>query len=197
MKNMMKDAAILFAITLIAGILLGGVYEITKEPIARQEALALEMACKEVFADAVSFEEEAVDAAAVKEWLVQNGYNAQVIESIYLAKDASGNTAGAVLTVKTSEGYGGDIRFTMGVKNDGTLNSISLLTISETPGLGMQAGEVLVPQFVNKNGYPFVVTKQQSADDLEISAISGATITSDAITTAVNAGMLYFMENMM
>ena len=197
MKNMIKDALILFAITLVAGVLLGGVYQITKEPIARQEALALENACKEVFADAVSFEEDAFDAENVKAWLADNGYSAQVIESVYLAKDGSGAVMGAVLTVKTSEGYGGDIRFTMGVRNDGTLNSISLLTISETPGLGMNAEEVLVPQFVNSKGFPFVVTKTQSTDAMEISAISGATITSEAITGGVNAGMLYFTENMM
>lgn len=43
MKSMLKDAGILFAITLVAGLLLGCVYQITKEPIARQEALAQEM----------------------------------------------------------------------------------------------------------------------------------------------------------
>ena len=71
MKSMMKDAAILFAITLIAGLILGGVYQITKDPIARQEALALENACREVFAQASSFESredfDAAQAAAVFE----------------------------------------------------------------------------------------------------------------------------------
>ena len=52
MKSMLKDAGILFAITLVAGLLLGCVYQITKEPIARQEALAQENACREVFSDA-------------------------------------------------------------------------------------------------------------------------------------------------
>ena len=55
MKNMMKDALILFAITLVSGMLLGAVYQITKEPIEKQQALALENACKEVFAQAASF----------------------------------------------------------------------------------------------------------------------------------------------
>ena len=63
---------------------------------------------------------------------------------------------GYVLTVTTHEGYGGDIQFTVGVRNDGTLNGISLLSISETAGLGMQAGDVLVPQFADKNAYPYV-----------------------------------------
>ena len=57
MKSMLKDAGILFAITLVAGLLLGCVYQITKEPDRTgQEALAQENACREVFSDAESFE---------------------------------------------------------------------------------------------------------------------------------------------
>ena len=56
MKSMMKDAAILFVITLISGLLLGVVYEVTKEPIAVQEALRKNKACQEVFQDAANFE---------------------------------------------------------------------------------------------------------------------------------------------
>ena len=39
-KSMLKDALILFAITLVAGLLLGFVYDVTKEPIAQQKAKA-------------------------------------------------------------------------------------------------------------------------------------------------------------
>ena len=56
MKEMMKNTGILLAITLIAGLLLGLVYQVTKEPIAEQEAKAKQEACQEVFADAASFE---------------------------------------------------------------------------------------------------------------------------------------------
>ena len=55
MKNMLKDAVILFAITLIAGLLLGVVYEVTKDPIATQKAKKKNEACQEVFADAATF----------------------------------------------------------------------------------------------------------------------------------------------
>ena len=56
MKSIMKDTMIITVITLIAGILLGAVYMITKDPIARQEELAKQEACAEVFAEADSFE---------------------------------------------------------------------------------------------------------------------------------------------
>lgn len=48
-KNMIHDAGILFLITLIAGLLLGLVYEVTKEPIARQEEAAKVAAYQAVF----------------------------------------------------------------------------------------------------------------------------------------------------
>lgn len=197
MKSMLKDAAILFAITLIAGLLLGGVYQITKEPIAQQEALALQKACKEVFAAADSFETAAdFDAAHAQEVLAGGGYTAQTVEGYQIAVDAQGNPVGFVLTVVTHEGYGGDIRFTMGVNTDGSLNGISLLNIAETPGLGMQAEEVLVPQFADKNAYPFAYVKTGKTAENQIDAISGATITTEAITEGVNAGLYYFMSEL-
>ena len=51
----MKDALILFAITLIAGACLGGVYEITKGPIEAANLAAKEEAFRTVLADAASF----------------------------------------------------------------------------------------------------------------------------------------------
>lgn len=197
MKNMMKDAAILFAITLIAGLLLGGVYQITKDPIARQKALAMERACKEVFAEADSFEEAAAfDQEKADAILAEGGYSAQTVNGCQTAKDASGAVLGYVLTVTTHEGYGGDIQFTMGINNDGSLNGISLLSISETPGLGMQAEEVLVPQFAGRKAYPFAYSKTGAAGENEIDAISGATITTNAVTNGVNAGLCYFQTEL-
>ena len=185
MKSMLKDAGILFAITLVAGLLLGCVYQITKEPIARQEALAQENA--ESFEAVTDFTEEAAQTV-----LNEGGYSAASVNACQEAKDASGTVLGYVLTVTTHEGYGGDIQFTVGVRNDGTLNGISLLSISETAGLGMQAGDILVPQFADKNAYPYVYTKTGSTADNEIDAISGATITTNAVTNGVNAGVYYF-----
>ena len=69
------------------------------------------------------------------------------IDKALEAKDGSGTLLGYVLTVTSREGYGGDITFTMGIRLDGTLNGISILSISETAGLGMKAEAVLKPQF--------------------------------------------------
>ena len=54
-KTMLREAAVLFGITLIAGIILGFIYELTKEPIRIQQEKAIAEACKAVFADASDF----------------------------------------------------------------------------------------------------------------------------------------------
>ena len=192
MKGMIKDALILFAITLIAGLMLGVVNDITKEPIARQEQKAKTEACQNVFADAASFEKQEMEDAT--QALADAGLTGADIDELMAAKDASGSLLGYVITVTDHEGYGGDIQFSMGVTTDGVLNGISLLSISETAGLGMRAGEVLVPQFENKDVDRFTYTKTGPTADSEIDAISGATITTNAVVNGVNAGLVYFDE---
>lgn len=193
MKGMIKDALILFAITLIAGLMLGVVNDITKEPIAQQEQKAKNEACQNVFTAADSFEaQELADSAQIEQVLTDAGISGADIDELMAAKDASGALLGYVITVTDHEGYGGDIQFSMGITNEGTLNGISLLSISETAGLGMRAGEVLVPQFADKNVSKFTYTKTGATADSEIDAISGATITTNAVVNGVNAGLAYF-----
>ena len=84
----------------------------------------------------------------------------------------------------------------MGIRQDGTVNGISILSISETAGLGMKAEEVLKPQFANKQVAQFAYTKSGATMDSEIDAISGATITTDAVVTAVNGGLYYFQTQL-
>jgi electron transport complex protein RnfG len=195
MKEMMKNTGIMVAITLIAGLLLGIVYQVTKEPIAVQEAKAKQEACQEVFADASSF--DAVEVAAVEESAWSSaGYGQETIDEVMMAKDSAGETLGYVVTVTTKEGYGGDIRFTLGVRMDGTVNGISILSISETAGLGMRAEEVLKPQFADKNVEKFEYTKSGATSESQVDAISGATITTNAVTNGVNAGLYYFQTQL-
>jgi electron transport complex protein RnfG len=185
-----KNTLILFVITLIAGLLLGWVYGITKEPIAKEQQRAKEEAYKEVFAEAEAFEDMEVDGQSSREFK-KMGWDASVDE-IMQVLDKNGSAIGYVLTVTDHEGYGGDIQFAMGVKNDGTLNGISFLSISETAGLGMKAKEDnFKNQFTDKKVESFSYTKNGASADNEIDAISGATITTNAVTNGVNAGLYY------
>lgn len=191
MSKMLKDTAILLVITLVSGLLLGLVYQITKEPIAIQQEKAKQEACQEVFADAASFTQVELTTPDEQTW-ADAGFAKETVDEIMAAQDAAGETLGYVITVTTKEGYGGDISFTIGVRLDGTVNGISILSISETAGLGMRAEEVLKPQFAGKNAEVFTYTKSGAVSDDQIDAISGATITTNAVTNGVNAGLYYF-----
>ena len=190
-KESIMNTIALTLITVVAGLLLGLVYEVTKEPIAKEQQRAKEEAYKEVFANADRFESIEFDIEDVEESLEARGLNATINEAMKVY-DKSGNEAGFVLTVTDHEGYGGDIKFAMGVTVDGIVNGISFLAISETAGLGMKAAEEdFRNQFTNKQVDSFVTTKNGSASDEEIDAISGATITTDAVVNGVNAGLYY------
>lgn len=201
MNKIVKNALILMAITLVAGVCLGFVYEITKGPIAEQEQQAKEEAYKAVFPDMVSMEavyglEAAEDTAKVQSdsaaVLSENGMGDMKIEEAYLASDGNGGILGVVMNVTTS-GYGGEINFSMGIQKDGTVNGVEILSISETAGLGMRATEEeFRGQFAGKNVESFIVTKAGASAENEIDAISGATITSNGMVNGVNAGICYF-----
>ena len=98
MKNkIIKDALALTLITLVAGVALGGVYEITKDPIAKQEAQAKAEAYEQVFTDAAAFEAVEMDdtlTKTIRDQLDQEGYKAQSIEEVMRAEDQSGETLG-------------------------------------------------------------------------------------------------------
>lgn len=195
MKNtIVRDTIAITVITLIAGLALGAVYNITAEPIARQEQLAKDEAYKAVFADADTFEviEEEEDPQ-LQAYLQDDGHTAQTIDEVVQAEDSSGTPLGYAFTVTTSEGYGGDIQFAMGVQDDGTLNGISILSIGETAGLGMRADtDEFKSQFADKQVEEFQYTKSGATQDNEIDALSGATITTNAMVNGVNAGLCAF-----
>lgn len=194
-RNMLKDAMVLFVITLIAGLALGFVYELTKEPIRLQQEKAVHRACQAVFEKAENFEMLKYEPEIVlADELKLNGIT---IGKVFVALDNAGNQVGYVVETTSSEGYGGNITLYTGITKDGILNGISILSIAETPGLGMNAQSVLVPQFENVPATMFTYTKLGSTSESEIDAISGATITTKAIVDAVNGAIRVVNEDIM
>ena len=191
MKDNIRAVITLTVITLTAGILLGYVYELTKQPIAAQTLETKLNSYRKVFPDAADFiPSENVDAAAVAAVLNDNGYGKESVDECLAAVDSGGSALGYVMTVTTSEGYGGDITISMGVRSDGTLNGIEILSISETAGLGMKADtDEFKGQFGGRKVAQFNYTKTGAAAEYEIDALSGATITTNAMVNAVNAGL--------
>ncbi len=194
MKVMLKEAGILFAITLLSGLLLGFVFELTKDARREQQEKAIREACAAVFAGeeyeaaGISFVEcEYVPGAETVSWLAENGVE---IGKTYEAVSQGGMFFGYVVEATSKEGYSGDIVLYVGLRSDGTVNGVSILEISETAGLGMEAPNVLVPQFAGKKVESFVYTKTGAKPDSnEVDAISSATVTTKAVTNAVNGGI--------
>lgn len=204
MKNLLKNTFILFVITLLAGALLGFVNELTKEPIAQYEENKKIYACGEVFFEA----DENGELVAVKDLIFESAaaeevtkLNEQlkdkmegniVIDEVYRAYEGDA-FYGYVIGVTTKEGYNGEISFYVGITDDAKIKGVSLLQIGETPGLGMNAESVLIPRFRDVNAGVFTVVKTGATALDEVDAISGATITSEAITGGVNAAYECFV----
>lgn len=192
-KVMLKEAGILFAITLIAGLVLGFVYELTKDPIRKQQELAVQRACMEVFpdAEAVGMQFHEITYTPDKELAAEFAANGVTTGTVYEAVSQGGTFHGHVVEAITSQGYGGDIVLYVGVSTDGTVSGVSVLEISETPGLGMKAESVLVPQMqgVQTDAFSYSKVKNGANPDNVIDAISGATITTEAVTNAVNGAL--------
>lgn len=194
MNKIIKNAMILTLITLVAGLGLGFVREITKAPIAAAQESAKQEAYRSVLPDADSFEAYAdFDAAEAASALKDAGLELDIVDEVAVAADASGETIGYVVTVTSKEGYGGDIQISTGIESDGTVKGISILSISETAGLGMKAtDETFLKQFQEKQVAQFEYTKSGASADNQIDALSGATITTSAVTNNVNAALVYY-----
>ncbi len=192
MNKIIKNTIILTVITLVSGLLLGLVYEITKEPIANAQEQAKREAWQAVFPNASqdAFEQIDVDGDVAAQVIKDLGMSGSIDEVCAV----DGGDTGYVITVTDGEGYGGDIQITVGITADGTVSGVSFLSISETAGLGMKATESsFYEQYVGVQTEKFYVSKDGGEGE-PIDAISGATITSRAVTSAVNAALGYFQN---
>ena len=197
MNNIVKNTLILTAITVVSGLLLGVVDGITKEPIAQAQENTKQEAYRTVLSDASEFETVEFDADTAASLLSENGYTSDVITEIAEGTDASGETVGYVISVQSSEAYDGSLSLSVGIASDGTVKGIEMLEISETAGLGMKADEAeFKDQFKDKNVQKFTYTKTGEDGDDKIDAISGATITTNAVTNAVDSALVYFQNEL-
>ena len=155
----------LFLISAICAVLLGLVNNITAGPIAAANEAATNAAM------------QAVLPADSYEQVEYTGGNA-LVTAVYKAGDA-----GYVVQVAPS-GFGGNLDVMVGVNPDGTCSGVSIISHSETSGLGANATkEDFRSQFVGKSNV--AVTK----DGGDIAALTGATITSRAVCDGVNAAI--------
>ncbi len=193
MNKIVKDTLILFAITLVAGVLLGFVYKVTEGPIAEQNEKIKLAAYNALFDTLDSYEVLSDDVLSTAQNIVDSKYSGVTVDEIVTAMDSNGSLLGYIIGITDAEGYGGDISFSVGISIDGAITGLEILSISETAGLGMKAKEESFrSQYIGISEFPITYSKTGKSASNEIDALSGATITTKAITGGVNAaGSVY------
>lgn len=119
--------------------------------------------------------------------------DAKIGENDYcIGLNAEGKAVGYIF-ITESKGYGGAIKVMTGVSADGKIAGVETLQISETAGLGMNAQrDGFRKQYIGKSGE--IAVSKNSPDENEIQALTGATITSKAVTSAVNDALKLYSE---
>lgn len=106
----------------------------------------------------------------------------------------TGEVLGYVFTA-SDKGYGGAVTVMTGIDKNSNVTGVQTIELNETAGLGMNAKKASFRDgYKNKTG-PFIVSKDSQKNDgtyEEIAAITGATITSRAVTSAVNKTVAAF-----
>ena len=194
--SFMKDALVLALITLISGCCLGGAYGLTKQKIYEINMASTIESYKQVMPaeeyDDATYADALTTAQSDGKIAADNG-GASLI-SVVAAKDASGAETGYIIK-GSAAGYGGSVIVVVGVDADLKVTGISFPeTLPETAGLGQKATEpAFYEQFAGK-GTKLSVKKCGGAGEDEIDAISGATITSTAVTNTVNAATEFVQD---
>jgi len=171
---------ILFVITAIAGLILGGAHAITKVSIENQIIAENNNAMKETLPKADSFKK------------------LNIIIKDKIVKEINQGFAGTTLvgyTIKVaSKGYNGNLELVVGISISGKVEGMKIIAQNETPGLGANSVKPkFSSQFKGKALTPELkVVKASSSNPNEIDAITGATITSKAVTLGVNEAINVF-----
>jgi len=185
MKELLKLSSILALICCGAALALGCVYELTKEPIARQQQLKKQRAVAAVFPNLQlgSGTEGTAVELCTKE--------SPACREIFILK-AENHINGIALEAETP-GYNGPIGLMVGMLPDGTLSAISVISHTETPGLGANITlQSFCSQFSGQNEPKNLKLKKNGGT---VDHVTGATISSAAVVQAVRDEMCFFRAN--
>ncbi len=169
LKEVLVPAIALFLFCLIATALLAGTNSITKDKIADNAVQTEIQSRKAVLSQGESYSEVTA---------LENGV------TYCIGTDTDGNQVGYVFTAG-AKGYGGTVTVMVGIDSEGKISGIEILSHSETPGLGANATkDDFKGRFVGKSGT--LTVDKNSNEGQNVQAITAATITSKAVTNAVN-----------
>jgi len=179
-KNMVLT---LFLVTGIAALALGGVYSLTKEPIAIARQKKLEAAIKAVLPDFDTIVKEKVPDPDGDSLIL---YNAE----------KEGSPTGVAVKTYSNKGFGGTIDIMVGFAEDGTITNTTVLSQKETPGLGdkmKKSKSNFSEQFIGKDPANFKLKVKKDGGDVD--AITAATISSRAFCDALQRAYDTYKEN--
>lgn len=176
MRNILKLSASLLIIAAVSGGILGIVYTVTKEPIAKQVKLEEEKALKDIFPKAIKFN----IITCKDDYIYHEVYSKNKL--IGYAIDASG------------KGFSSIIKIKIGLNPDKkTVKDIKIVKQSETPGLGTKIkGKKFTDQFRNKTLKQVLLKKDSCKGTID--ALTGATISSRAVSEAVQKSITKFLK---
>ncbi|MCH5251411.1 MAG: FMN-binding protein [Lachnospiraceae bacterium] len=205
-NTMIKDAIILCLITLVLGAILAGVYAMTKDTIDAKQKEANNEACAAVVISGDKVQDSDADALKkAEEYLTKHGLSneevadegSSLIKHVEISEVHPTEQGGYVFLATAKKGYGGDIGFALGVGADGAITGISITSQGETAGLGANCMDETwqksfqgktMPASPSENMY-----NKNAESDTQVQALSGATVTTKAITNAVK-GILFFAD---
>ena len=174
-QEIVKPTEVLFAICVVISAALAGTNLLTRDRIAQQELLKAEESRKIVLPAAEEFESQE--------------------DGAYYTGTAGGQLVGYVFETESS-GYGGTVSVMTGISGEGAITGVVILSHEETPGLGANAekAEFLDQYLQSAPEGGLSVIKYQTPGEGQIEAITGATITSTAVTNAVNQAIEQYYQ---
>jgi len=197
-KDILRFTLVLFLVNLVAASILAATYNFTKANIQKQERIIQEEALKQVMPHTVGDRIEPIEKdGIVKYWEVFKGSGSQPQAYIFIAK---------------KYGYSSVIETMVGIKKDGTITGVRVLSQNETPGLGARIIEIIsnktlfqvfkkekrpeeklapyfTEQFTNRN------IKDMELSKSGIHAITGATISSRAVLDSIKSQGMEVLNN--
>lgn len=176
LKSLIKPVCVLFLTAALMAALLSGTNMFTKQKISAISQKNELEAVKRVI-PAKNYEKAQMQ-------LNQKTYT-------YFTAISDGSVIGYAFSV-SSDGYGGTVSAVTGIDNSGEITAVEVTDVSgETPGLGQNAKNAQFESQFNKKSGSLSVVKS-NPNNQQVQAVTGATITSKAVTNAVNTALELF-----
>ena len=186
MRELIKMVVVLAVICTTSGVVLSYVNETTQEPREYSYIkFVQEPSMKAVLSD--------YDNDPIKERIklaVGEDEEGNPVEVVVFPAKKGGKT-GAIAYSAAAKGYNDLIEVMIGVNPDGTLTGISIMTHTETPGLGAR---IVEPEFTDQFAGLDLDTANLSAEGGKVDTLSGATFSTVGVVTAVRAALEQFPQ---